>query len=259
MFPVLFEISGLKIYSYGFFIAVGYLSALLLGRYLAKSRGLDPSPFMDIAFIAIVSGVLGARLFFVLQNLEQFARHPGEILDFWNGGLVFYGGFLLATFTCVLYGFWKKMPLWLSADIGVTSLALAHGFGRIGCFAAGCCYGSFCPYPWGVHNDTAFLDPALSGQALHPVQLYESFALFLLAGLMAWLVRARKCSAGTVAMIYLTGYAAIRFVTEFFRGDLDRGFVVGGWLSASQGVALVLFLLGSGVLVRRFRSIGRNH
>jgi phosphatidylglycerol:prolipoprotein diacylglycerol transferase len=254
MFPILVEIAGIKIYSYGFFIALGYLATLALGRFLAKARGLDPSPFMDIAFIAIVSGVLGARLLFVLQNLSFYLEHPKEIFDFWNGGLVFYGGFLLGGPCGLLYGVRKKMPLWLSADISTAGLALAHAFGRVGCFAAGCCYGNYCPYPWAVHNDTDFVDPLLKGKPLHPVQLYESFLLFMLAGLMAWLIYKRKLANGLVALLYLTGYAGIRFITEIFRGDSDRGFVLGGWLSLSQGIALALFILGSGVLVRRLRS-----
>lgn len=252
MFPVIFEISGTKIYSYGFFIAVGYVVALLLGRHLAKSRGLDPSPFMDAAFLAIVTGVLGARLFYVLQNPERYLEHPAELFDVWNGGLVFYGGFLLAAGACLLYGRWKKLPLLLSFDIAVIALAFAHVFGRIGCFAAGCCHGNYCPYPWGMVNASPFVAEALRGQPLHPVQLYEAASLFILGTFLFWLFQ-RKRAAGTVSVVYLMGYAAIRFVTEIFRGDTDRGFLFGGWLSVSQTLALALFLLGSGFLVRRFR------
>ncbi len=264
MFPIIGEIAGFRIYSYGFFIAAGYLSALVLGRWLAKGRGLDPAPFMDLALIAIVSGVVGARLFYVLQNIPHFYQFPGEILNVWNGGLVFYGGFLLAAVVCPLFAYWKKMPFCLSADIVLAGVALAHGFGRIGCFAAGCCYGSYCPYPWGMRNSSEFVDEGLKNQPLHPVQLYESLSLFLLALLMARLISRKKTQAGTAALVYLSGYASIRFVTEFFRGDLDRGFVGGSWLSASQGIALVFLALVTAVFAwrfgsgRRFRSVRRN-
>lgn len=254
MFPVLLEIGGQKIYSYGFFIAVGYIAALLTGRYLAKHRGLDPGPFMDLAFLAIVSGVIGARLFFVITSLPDYLARPGELFNFWSGGLVFYGGFILATVACLAFGYWKKMPIWLSTDIVVTSVALAHAFGRIGCFAAGCCHGSTCPYPWGMVNLSSFVSPALKDVPLHPVQLYESFALFMLSGLLIYLVRRKKLPDGQPALIYLCGYAAIRFVMEFFRGDDERGFVLGGWLSTSQAIGLALFCLGGGLFIRRFRS-----
>ncbi|MGZ3716787.1 MAG: prolipoprotein diacylglyceryl transferase [Bdellovibrionota bacterium] len=255
MFPVLVQIGTMKIYSYGFFIALGYISALVLGRYLARSRGLDPAPFMDLAFIAIVSGVIGARVLYIITEPSQFIAHPASVFDVWNGGLVFYGGFLFAVVACFAYGWWKKMPLLLSTDIVVTGVAFAHGFGRIGCFAAGCCHGNYCPYPWGIHNDTEFVNPAFKGQPIHPVQLYESASLFALSLLLTWMVAKRKVKSGIGALTYLMGYAVIRFVMEFYRGDDDRGVVLGGALSTSQGIALALFLFGcGGILVGRFRS-----
>ncbi len=253
MFPVLFEISGIKIHSYGFFIALGYVSALLVGRWLAKARGLDPGPFMDLAFIAIVSGVLGARLLFVITTPGHYLENPAEIFDFWNGGLVFYGGFILATVACLAYGRFRKMPIWASTDIVVTGVALAHAFGRIGCFAAGCCHGNTCHYFWGIISESSFTEPSLRGLPLHPVQLYESALLFSLAASLSYLIRFKKLKDGIPAILYLTGYAAIRFVTEFFRGDLDRGFVFGTWISTSQFIALGLFGLGGSLFLLRIR------
>lgn len=252
MFPVLLDFAGVRIYSYGFFIALGYLGTLTLGRFLARSRALDPAPFMDVAFICIVAGVVGARILYVITEPDEFLRNPATIFNFWNGGLVFYGGFLLAAVCGLAYGYWKKMPLWLSTDIGVTGVAFAHGFGRIGCFAAGCCHGNYCPYPWGIHNDTEFVAKSLKGQPLHPVQLYESISLFLLAGLLALLIHGKKTRDGTVTLIYLMGYSAIRFTWEFFRGDDDRGTVLAGSLSTSQGIAVALFALGLGLWAFRF-------
>jgi phosphatidylglycerol:prolipoprotein diacylglycerol transferase len=256
MFPVLLEIGGTKVHSYGFFIALGYVAALLLGRWLARGRGLDPGPFMDIAFIAIVSGVIGARLLFVITMPGYFAEHPGEILDFWSGGLVFYGGFILATLACLTYGWIRRMPIRLSTDIVVTGVAFAHGFGRIGCLAAGCCHGSSCAYPWAIKSDSSFVVESMRGQPIHPVQLYESLSLFALTGLLVWLIRGRKLADGATALVYLMGYAAIRFVMEMFRGDIDRGFVLGGWLSTSQFIAMGLFALGGGLL---FVFVRRKH
>jgi phosphatidylglycerol:prolipoprotein diacylglycerol transferase len=255
MFPVLLEIGGLRIYSYGFFIAIGYLSALALGRYLARSRNLDPAPFMDVAFIAIVSGVIGARALYIITEPSAFLKDPKEIFNFWNGGLVFYGGFLFALVACLLFGWKKKMPIWLSTDIVTASVAFAHGFGRIGCFAAGCCHGNYCPYPWGVINHTEFVAKEFVGKPIHPVQLYESLSLFVLSGILAWLVVSKRTRDGVVSLGYLMGYALIRFVWEFFRGDDDRGNV--GFFSTSQGIALGLFALGLVVLGLRF-GLGRR-
>ncbi|HEY8279997.1 MAG TPA: prolipoprotein diacylglyceryl transferase, partial [Bdellovibrionota bacterium] len=225
----------------------------LLGRWLARSRGLNPAPFMDLALVAIMSGIVGARMFFVLSNLDYYRQHPGEMADFWNGGLVFYGGLILGTVACLAYGIWRRMPLWLSTDIVLAGVTLAHAFGRIGCFAAGCCHGNYCPYPWAVRPQSEFVEDPFKGQPVHPVQLYESFSLFFLAGLMVWLVREKKLRDGAATILYCLGYGIIRFVMEAFRGDESRGFVLGHWLSTSQSIALGLFLLGCGILVGRFR------
>jgi phosphatidylglycerol:prolipoprotein diacylglycerol transferase len=256
MFPLLFSFQGIKIHSYGFFIAVGYVAALLLLARLAPKRSLDPARFLDLAFLALVTGVIGGRLLFVLTNLGYFRRYPGEILDFWQGGLVFYGGFAFAFAACFFYLKKKQLPLAESLDILAPALALGHAFGRIGCFAAGCCYGSLCDYPWGVRFHSDLVDPALRGLPLHPTQLYESAALFLLAGFLTWLFTARKTIAGGVALAYVMGYAVIRSIIEIYRGDSIRGFVIGNWLSTSQAISAVLFLAGSYFAWRRFR---RDH
>ena len=253
MHPVLLEIGSFKIYSYGFFIAVGYVSALLLGRFLAKSKNRDPSPFMDIAFIAIVSGVIGSRVLYVMTEPSKFIANPLEIFDVWNGGLVFYGGLLLAGATSLAYGAWKKIPLVEGADIVLTGVAFAHAFGRIGCLAAGCCHGSACRYPWGILNNTPFVDPALRGQPLHPVQLYESISLFALSGMMTWLIYKSRARNGISTAVYLLGYSSIRFFLENFRGDSERGFVLDGALSTSQVISIVLFMLGLLILPFAFR------
>jgi phosphatidylglycerol:prolipoprotein diacylglycerol transferase len=266
MFPVAATIFGFPLYSYGLFIAMGYLAALWLGRSLALRLGLDPAPYTDMAFLAIVSGVVGGRIFYVIQSWGENGVGAPGLLDFWNGGFVFYGGLLLAGAVCVLYTRWKKVPLGLSADLMLTGVAFAHAFGRVGCFAAGCCYGSYCPYPWAIHSSSELLAPALKGQPIHPVQLYEAFSLFLLSALLAGLLLQRRLKEGSVALLYLAGYASIRIATELFRGDADRGFVGETGLSTSQLIALAILALTAIVFIHRLRSggsgargIGRNH
>ena len=112
-----------------------------------------------------------------------------------------------------------------------------------------------------MHNYTDFVAKELKGQPLHPVQLYEAASLFALAGLLTWLILKRKTRDGTVAILYLTGYALIRFFMELFRGDDDRGTVLGGNLSTSQGIAILLFAVGLGLWGFRInvtRRVGRN-
>jgi phosphatidylglycerol---prolipoprotein diacylglyceryl transferase len=252
MFPVLFEIGGVPVQSYGFFIALGYVAALLLTRRLATSQGLSASDFSDLTFFCLLVGILGARILFLLTNFGYFLGRPGEILSFWSGGLVFYGGFLLVL--PMLFFFFRNRGIaWKTGlDVLAPGLALGHGIGRIGCLAAGCCHGSYCEYPWAVHLNTDLVEPALRGLPVHPVQVYESVGLILLSAGLLWLYR-RKPASGTVAAAYVMGYALLRFLVEFFRGDSIRGSAFG--VSTSQLLALALFAAVGALLLYRRRKI----
>src|SRR3989339_541590 len=173
MFPVLLKIGPISIFTYGFFIAVGFLAGIFLATKEAKRLGEDYEKIMDLCFYILVAAILGSRLFYVATSPEMFLKNPVEILKIWNGGLVFYGGFIAALVTGVIYLKVKNIPVWKTADIMAPSIALAHFFGRIGCFFAGCCYGKYCDLPWAVtfnHPDSL----APTGIPLHPTQLYEA-------------------------------------------------------------------------------------
>lgn len=258
MHPILFEIAGVKIHAYGFFIAIGYLASLWLISRLARNRGLDPARFFDLAFLALVSGVIGGRILFVLTNWRYFRQYPAEIFSFWQGGLVFYGGFLMAALACWGYIRWRNLPLRESLDILAPPLALGHAIGRIGCFAAGCCYGSYCPLPWGTVFHSEMIDPALRGLPLHPTQLYEALSVFLLTGFLLRMFYRRRQPAGTVALTYIVVYAALRAVIEMFRGDSIRGFLIGNWLSTSQAIAIALLVGAVAWYVRERRATSRG-
>lgn len=253
MQPILFHAFGIPVQAYGLFIAIGYVSALFLIRHLARSRQLEPAPFTDLCFIALCAGLVGGRVLFVLTNLSYFREHPAEMIEFWGGGLVFYGGFLTAFPAALLYLRHKKLPLAQSLDVLAPGLALGHAFGRIGCLFAGCCHGRYCELPWAVRLDTDQVEPALRGLPVHPTQLYESFGLFVLTGVLVAIHRSRRARAGTVALAYLMGYAVLRAVVELFRGDSIRGTLAGTPISTSQLIAAVLLLGGSLALIRRFR------
>lgn len=256
MFPIIATIHGTSIHSYGLLIALGYLASLFIGTHLAKIRQREIGPFLDLALISIFSGVIGARLFFVATNLDYFRKFPTEILDFWSGGLVFYGGFIVGFLANIIYLKWRKLPIAETFDICAPALAAGHAIGRIGCLAAGCCHGSICHLPWAVTINTDLVDPSLRNIPIHPTQAYEAIALALLAGYLYFKVKSRAFKNGGVSFIYLMGYAAIRFVVEYFRGDSIRGFLWEPWVSTSQGIALVLFIASAAFFVSGFR---RDH
>ena len=150
MFPILFRLGSLNIYAYGFFTSIGFALGFFLAVWRGREEGIPFERMVDLLFCIVLSAIVGSRLFFVLVNLEHYRNHPLEIFRIWEGGLVFYGGLLLAVAVSLLYLKWNRIPVWKVADLFAPSIALGLFFGRIGCFFAGCCYGEACALPWAV-------------------------------------------------------------------------------------------------------------
>jgi len=235
MHPVLIQIGSFKIYSYGVFVAIGFLAALWVsGREIAR-RGLDREKFLDMGFWVVLSAIVGARAFHVLVYRRQYFADPAEIFRLWNGGLVFYGGFLAATAVCVLYLRRHRMPFLPVADASAIGIPLGLAFGRLGCTSAGCCFGKPTTLPWAV----TFTDPASLAPLhipLHPTQIYESLAGFAIFGFL-YAARDRFKTPGMLFWTMLILYGAARSFLEIFRDD-PRGFL--GPFSESQVVSAVL-------------------
>jgi phosphatidylglycerol:prolipoprotein diacylglycerol transferase len=244
MHPVLIRFGPLTIHTYGFLIAIGFLVALWLASAQAKKEGIPTSKIMDLGFYVLLAAIVGSRLFFVLINAGHFINHPLDVFKIWEGGLVFYGGVLLAVPVTVWYVKRTGMDLWGTADVFAPSIAIGHVFGRLGCLSAGCCHGRPAEdLPWGI----IFTDPeclAPTNVLLHPTQLYESGGeLIIFLALM--LLRSRKSFNGQLFILYLILYAILRFAVEFYRGDAGRGFITGN-ISVSQGISIIIFLTGIG-------------
>ena len=235
MHPVLLQIGSLKVYSYGVFVAIGFLAALWVsGREIAR-RGHDREKFLDMGFWVVLSAIAGARIFHVLVYWRQYAEAPGEILKLWNGGLVFYGGFIAAMAACALYLRRHRMPFLPVADASSIGIVLGLAFGRLGCTAAGCCFGKGTSLPWAI----TFTDPACLAPLhtpLHPTQLYEAAGGFAIFGFL-YLARDRFKTPGMAFWTMLILYGAARSFFEIFRDD-PRGFL--GPFSESQAVSAVL-------------------
>jgi phosphatidylglycerol:prolipoprotein diacylglycerol transferase len=159
MLQVIFRIPFLNIpiYGYGVMLVIGFLGAIQLAKFLAKRAGLDPELFVNAGLIALVTGVAGARLSHVIENIGYYtdphrsvAANFFDAINIRSGGLTYYGGFLLAFPALILYARHKKMPIRLSMDIVAPCLMIGLGFGRIGCFLNGCCYGATCDLPWAI-------------------------------------------------------------------------------------------------------------
>jgi phosphatidylglycerol:prolipoprotein diacylglycerol transferase len=243
MFPKLFDLGPITVYTYGLLLATAYLSGLQLALWRARRAGLDPNKVMDLGIWVIVSALVGAKLLLVVLDFDYFVQHPGEIFSLVRSAGVFYGGLIAA----LAVGFWLirryRLPFWTTCDLFAPGIALGHTVGRLGCFAAGCCFGRETHVPWAV----TFTNPLATqfgtplGVPLHPTQLYESAAeLLILLGLIALERRGRQFP-GRTFWAYLALYAVSRFLIEAFRGD-ERGLVL-GTLSTSQFISVLLLPL----------------
>lgn len=254
MHPLLFNIGPVPIHSYGLLIALGFLSALEIIRRLCLKSKLPVDPVMDIVFWMLISGFVGARILFVITRLDYFLAHPLEIIRVWEGGLVFFGGLIAATAVFAFLMRKSNLPIWKVTDVLVPGLVLNHAFGRLGCLAAGCCYGKPTDLPWGIHLHSELVERSMRGISLHPVQLYEAGSLLILFFGLLWIFRHKKFD-GQVGLSYFIIYPIIRSIVELFRGDLIRGFIIDPWLSTSQFISLFVVLGSLSVLLLRLKRV----
>ena len=254
MHPLLFNLGPFPIHTYGFLIAVGFLLAIEVIRRLCIKSKLPAEPILDLVFWLLISGFVGARVLFIITRIDFFIQHPLDIFKVWEGGLVFFGGLISATGFFIYYVREKKLPVWDTMDVLTPGLILNHAWGRLGCLAAGCCYGKPTGTSWGIKLNSELVDPSLRGVLLHPVQLYESAALFILFFGLLWIFKHRKFS-GQVGLTYFMTYPVIRSIVELFRGDSIRGFIIDPWLSTSQFISLMVMLGAVGVLVLRLKQV----
>ena len=171
----LFKIGSLTVHGYGFMIGVGFILAMLLAEYRAKKLGLREESVIDITIIAGLSGFLGAKLLYVIVEFDAFVKNPKAVLG--SSGFVVYGGIIAGVLCCILYCKIKKLNFLEYFDLVMPEIALAQGFGRIGCFLAGCCYGRETTSHFGVVFPASSQAPA--GVNLIPTQLISAGANFI--------------------------------------------------------------------------------
>jgi phosphatidylglycerol:prolipoprotein diacylglycerol transferase len=259
LFPILFSLrvggGEVSVHSYGVMVAAGLAAGVAYAYRAGRHEGLDGGRVLDLAFWMIVAGLLGSRLVYALVNAGDFAgacldgtgapRSLREafsdctrIFQIWQGGLVFYGGVVAAVAVAWRFARRENWSFARVGDIFAPALALGHAIGRIGCFAAGCCFGKESASAIAVafpRGSVAFDELAAAGAIppgagmtapLHPTQLYEALGELAIFVLLVALRRRLRARAGATLLLYLALYAPLRFVVEIFRGDVTRRFVV---------------------------------
>jgi phosphatidylglycerol:prolipoprotein diacylglycerol transferase len=255
MHPLLIKLGPIPIHTYGFLIALGFLTAVFVIRRLAERAKLDPERVLDLTFWLLLVGFAGARILFIITRLSYFMSDPLAMFKVWEGGLVFFGGPLACVPFLVWYVRKYKLPVWKVADALIPGLVIAHMFGRFGCLAAGCCYGKPTGTDFGVRLYSDLVDRQFQGIPLHPTQLYEASALFILFWGLLYVFRHKRFD-GQVVLTYFMTYPIIRSIVETFRGDLIRGFVIDDVLSTSQFISILVFLAATALLVYRLKQVG---
>lgn len=218
MYPVFFEFGSFEIRSYGVIVALSFLVALWMSTKEARRKGLDPKLIQDFAFYALMGGIIGARLYFILFSApDYFLQHPWEIFAVWSGGIgvigSLIGGFLVAVWFCHK----RKISLLKFGDTLAPGMALGQTFGQFACLLNGDSYGRPTDLPWAItYTDPRSLAPL--NIPLHPIEIYEMAAYFLVF-LMVWKIKKNYSVDGFTFFIYLAGYGTARFLVDFFRGD----------------------------------------
>lgn len=267
MHPFLLQIGSFTLPSYGVMIMLGVITCVWMALRRARSLGINPDHIYDLAFWSLISGFLGARFLFIIVNFRDFLADPVSMI-FSRSGFVFLGG-LLGAIPVVFYVIKKKnLEKWDVGDIAGPSVLLAHAFGRIGCFLAGCCYGGVCPpdsplsflairFPvfrneageveysmsFYEHHEAGLIDALANHSApVYPSQLFESFANLFIMFVLLFVWR-RRGFQGQIFALYLMLYGVVRFLLEYVRGDAERGIYLG--MSTSQYIALGLITAGA--------------
>src|SRR5258705_1055864 len=258
MYPELLRIGNFPINTYGVFLAMAFLCAILIAVKLAERDGLPRDRIYDLSLWMLLASLIGSKVLMLVTEPE-YRDHPAQLLslDFLRSGGVFYGGLIGA----VLMGYFLikryKLAWWKTADACAPGIAIGNFFGRQGCFAAGCCWGKPTTLPWGVKFTE--LGHQITGVPtdvyLHPTQLYESFAMLIVFLFLLWLHKHKRFN-GQVILAYALLYSIIRFAIEFVRDD-PRGDIFGlttlTGLSTSQMISLAVGLAALVLLVVRWR------
>jgi phosphatidylglycerol:prolipoprotein diacylglycerol transferase len=261
MHRVLLELGAIKIYSYGFMMAMAFIAGTYLARERAKRRGIDPAKIVDLVFLIMASSILGARIFYVIMNFDYYKSNILDAFKIWEGGLVFYGGFILALILSAWFLKKNKLPFYKIVDIFSPSLAIGIAIGRMGCYLNGCCYGKI-SREFGVCFPAAGNPPVFAQQVMDnllspsaryslpviPTQIFDSLSAILIFVILLVLEK-RKRPDGFIFWIFVLLYSISRFFIEAFR-YYDSNFILFGLITVSQLISILLALTSVVFLLR---------
>jgi phosphatidylglycerol:prolipoprotein diacylglycerol transferase len=236
MYPELFKIGNFPIFSYGVLLVIAFFVGVLLMRMRAPRYGIAPDKVWDAGFWALICGVLGARIAYILTELPTYLANPSLFLHWRFDGLTSYGGIIGGSIAVMVWCRVNKIPTMKILDVAAAPFLVSHAIGRIGCLLNGCCYGGHCDLPWGIHVQGA--------QGLfHPAQIYDS--LFNIAGfviLILWERKTLKTGQSFGIMLMLHGVA--RVIYELWRRGETSAYLFGSFITIAQSVSILIAVVG---------------
>jgi phosphatidylglycerol:prolipoprotein diacylglycerol transferase len=247
MHPVLLDYGSIKIYSWGFMLAIAVIVAIIGLTKMFKREGYDADSVLDLVIILVLAGILGSRLLYIVSyQWQEFLTNPAAVLSLKDGinGLVWYGAVILDVPLFIWYLRRKNYPLWNILDMFAPFVALGYAIVRIGCFLNGCCYGEITSSACGV------VFPYVDSFTRYPTQLFSSLINFILFGLLLWYYPRRKYD-GEIFVFYFMGYSIYRFLIEFMRESLINF----GLFTMSQIISMMIFLIALLLHIRKKKQI----
>ncbi len=248
MFPELFHIGRFFLPTYGLLVSLGVLIGLWISVRNSEKQGINPDHAWNLGILVVLCGILGAKILYIVNDWSTYAAHPSEIFSFatLQAGGVFSGGLIAGFAAAAWYIHRHRMPALATSDAFAPGLAFGHSLGRVGCFAAGCCYGKPTNHFWGV----TFTNPVAHaitgtplGVSLEPTQLFESVVELANFFILMWLFKRKKFD-GQVVAAYFILYGVARYFLEYLRDDPGRGSVFGGIMTGTQLISIGLVLTG---------------
>ncbi|HOO97295.1 MAG TPA: prolipoprotein diacylglyceryl transferase [Caldisericia bacterium] len=234
MHPTAFTIFGLQIKWYGILITLGILAGVAFAWNRAKKYGLTKDNLLDLAFVIIIVGIIGARLTYIIANFGYFAQNPAEILSIQMEGLSFIGIILFNIPAVWIFARIKKLSFWRITDLAAPSIAIGYFFGRLGCTVNGCCYG---PQTTSVCN--------IAGR--FPTQILNALVAVVIFLALWWLSKEKKLKQGELFIYFIYLYAITHIGTEFLRADAGHSPIMGTPLNIAQWLNILLILGGYAV------------
>jgi len=248
VFPQLFHIGRFFLPTYGVLVSTGVLIGLWISVRNSSKQGINPDDAWNLGVMVVLCGIIGAKILYIVNDWGYYSAHPGDIFSFstLQAGGVFSGGLLGAAAAAIWYIRKHRMPALATWDAFAPGLAMGHAIGRVGCFAAGCCYGKPTSHFWGV-TFTSTLANANSytplGIPLEPTQLFEAAVELANFFILMWLFKRKKFD-GQVLAAFLILYGVARYFLEFLRDDPGRGSVFGGIMTGTQLISICLVITG---------------